>query len=141
MTKRDVLHDIGTILLVWIGALTLIFILPDVQVTQKYLLASVATALTVVAFPLYYGWEKISGLPKTRFQQIAFGGQTLFFFYIGYLFWSLVESLWQVPPVVNGSYVVTWFALFLILVLAVGAYSFYMGIRNLALLAQSLRNP
>jgi hypothetical protein len=130
LKKHEALQSAGTILLVWLAALGVIFILPEIPTTQKYLLGFVASILTSVAFPVYFGWEKITGLPRSSLREILFVVQTIFYFYTGYLLWSLVAGLWPVPPVVNGYYVVTWLHLFFVVLLIFGAVIFYVGIIN-----------
>jgi hypothetical protein len=48
LKKHEALQSAGTILLVWLGALGVIFLLPDMPTTQKYLLGSVASPLFVI---------------------------------------------------------------------------------------------
>ncbi len=133
--------EVGTILLVSLAALGVIAVFPDWLIALRYLLASIVVGGTILCFPVYYRWERLSKTPKTTFQQIAFGGLTFFLFYAAVSFWSLVLIAWQVPPVVNGYYVVTWFGLFLVVVLIIGAVSFYMGVKGLILVIRSRRHP
>jgi hypothetical protein len=114
-----------------VAALGVIFVLPDAPTIQKYLLASAASVLTIVVPSVYFGWDRIIGLPKSRVRELVLGVQTIFYFYTAYLFWSIVPPLWGATPVVGGYYVVTWFQLFLVVILVVGAITFYMAIINI----------
>ena len=127
MPKGTDKTSVATILLVWLAALGVIFLLPDFASVQKYLLAFGTLVLTIV-YLVYSRWDEISKAPRKKLQHAVFAVQTIFFFYVAWVLWSLVVALWQAPPIVNGYTVVTWLALFLVAVALVGVASFYLGV-------------
>ena len=141
MTKRDVLHDIGIILSVWLISVTAIFSAPGLSDAVKYALFVFDLILVTLTSIVYFRWERLSKVPKTTWlgnSAFAVGG--VFYFFTTYLMWSLVRALWVVPPEVGGYYVVTWFHLFLVAVLIVGGVGFYMGVDNIVRFYRWRRN-
>lgn len=107
MDKAELLRDVGIIGALWASVLSVVFLLPDVAVATKYELAIIVSIGTVVAFPIYFGWDKIRARPSLAMSSvigiIAIGMMMGMAYFIDSV--ALLIRHWYS---VNGVLIVTW---------------------------------
>jgi hypothetical protein len=124
LNRPELLRDLGVFGLLWAALVTVIFQAPDIPVTTKYELVIAVSLGTVIAAPLYFGWDKIRARGSFVLSALASVLIIALLSYMAYLLDLIALLLWQWFSI-NGVLVVTWFDVFATVLVLLSGFMYY----------------
>ena len=128
LKRHELLGDLTQIGILWAAVVTVVFVLPDLPVSTKYLIAGLWSLATVIGASAYFGWDRLYA--RRSFVRVSAVGilSIIILLYTGYVIDNLALITWQWLSI-NGVLVVTWANLFEILLLLISVLAYYWSIR------------